>query len=199
MKRSAKDKKKAKASPGQKRRNVRPLTQPAKDMALRAFAELIAMRQYDEISVADILGKAQISRSAFYEHFRGKQDLLTRSIASPFKVLADGVLSRAQPALVPLLEHFWSNRHFARGVLIGSVRPHAARVLALQIESRLKRCETEFNVRYQLPRRLLAWQLTESMLGLIVAWLTGEARCSAIEMAEGLSRSTHSLIEAQRY
>jgi len=39
---------------------------------------------------------------------------------------------------------------------------------------------------------------TETMLGLITAWLTGEARCSETELADGLSRSSHAVLEAMR-
>jgi AcrR family transcriptional regulator len=196
MRRSDEIKGKSAAPPGQTIGFVRSRKQPAKAAVLRAFVELVGAKQYDEIAVGEIIKQAGVSRSTFYEHYRGKSDLLTRSIAGPFKILADGVLSAAQSKLVPLLEHFWSNRAFARGVLLGSVRPRVATVLVIHIESRLKRRETESRARYRLPRRLIAWQLTETMLGLITAWLTGEARCSATELADGLSRSSHAVLEA---
>ena len=164
------------APPGQMIEIVRLRAQPAKAAVLRAFAELIATKRYDEITVGEIIARAAVSRSTFYEHFSGKQDVLTRSIAGPFKILADGVLSAAQPKLQPLLEHFWSNRAFGRGVLLGSVRQRAATVLVLEIENRLIGQETGSRAKYRLPRRLMAWQLAETMLGLITAWLTGEAR-----------------------
>lgn len=198
MRRSSKTKGKLRALPGQTSEFVRSRSQPAKAAVLRAFTELVGTKQYDEIAVSEIIRRADVSRSTFYEHFNGKSDLLTRSIAGPFKILADGILSSAQPKLVPLLEHFWSNRAFARGVLLGSVRPRVATVLVIQIENRLKRRETESRARYRLPRRLVAWQLTETMLGLITAWLTGEARCSETELADGLSRSSHAVLEAMR-
>jgi hypothetical protein len=123
---------------------------------------------------------------------------LTCSIAGPFKMLADGSLSSTQTRLVPLLDHFWSNRAFARGVLLGSVRQRTATVLVLEIENGLKSLDTASRTKYRLPRRLLAWQLAETMLGLITAWLTGEARCSTPEMADGLVRSSHAVLEAMR-
>jgi AcrR family transcriptional regulator len=198
MPRSRETKGKSRALPGQKSEFVRSRAQPAKAAALRAFAELIGTKQYDEIAVAEIIARAKVSRSTFYEHFSGKLDLLTCSIAGPFKMLADGGLSATQTTLVPLLEHFWSNRAFARGILLGSVRQRAAAVLVLEIEDRLKNLETAPRVKFRLPRRLLAWQLAETMLGLITAWLTGEARCSASELADGLSRSSRALLEAMR-
>jgi AcrR family transcriptional regulator len=198
MRRSRETKGKSRVPPGQTGEFVRSRSQPAKAAVLRAFAELVGTKQYDEIAASDIIRRAGVSRSTFYEHFNGKSDLLTRSIEDPFKILADSVLSVAQPKLVPLLEHFWSNRAFARGVLLGSVRPRVATVLVIQIENRLKRRETASRARYRLPRRLVAWQLTETMLGLITAWLTGEARCSESELADGLSRSSHAVLEAMR-
>jgi AcrR family transcriptional regulator len=189
---------KSRRPPGQKSEFVRSRPQPAKAAVLRAFAELVGTKQYDEIAITEIIGRAKVSRSSFYEHFHGKLDLLTCSIAGPFKMLADGSLSSTQTRLVPLLDHFWSNRAFARGVLLGSVRQRTATVLVLEIENGLKSLDTASRTKYRLPRRLLAWQLAETMLGLITAWLTGEARCSASEMADGLVRSSHAVLEAMR-
>lgn len=186
---------KSRAAPGQTGKSVRSRSQPAKTAILRAFVELIGTVQFEEIAVGEIIGRAGVSRSTFYEHYRGKQDLLTRSIAGPFKILADEILIATKPNLVPLLEHFWSNRATARSVLLGSVRQHVARVLVSQIENGLKRRSRS---RYRLPHRLIAWQLAESMLCLISAWLTGEARCSAAELADGLSRSSHAVLDAMR-
>jgi AcrR family transcriptional regulator len=199
MRRSGETKRKSRAPPGQTIEFVRSRAQPAKAAVLRAFAELVGTKQYDEIAVGEIIERAGVSRSTFYEHFSGKSDLLTRSIVGPFKILADGVLSVAQSKLEPLLEHFWSNRAFARGVLLGSVRQRVTTVLVLEIENRLKRHAIGSSSTYRLPRRLIAWQLAETMLGLITAWLAGEARCAPSELADGLSRSTHAVLEAMRY
>jgi AcrR family transcriptional regulator len=199
MRRSRQANEKSPAPPGQRAAIVRSSAQPAKAAVLRAFAELIGSKQYEEITIGEIIGRADVSRSSFYEHFRGKQDLLTRSIAGPFKILADGVFCSAPATLVPLLEHFWSNRAFARGVLLGSVRQRTATVLVVEIEDQLGRRETASGEKYRLPRRLMAWQLTESMLGVITAWLTGEARCSASELADALSRTSHALLEAMQH
>jgi AcrR family transcriptional regulator len=199
MRRSHQTKGRAYTLPGQTIQNVRSRPQPAKTAVLRALAELIETTQYDEITVGQIIERAAVSRSTFYEHFSGKQDLLVSSIGGPFKTLADGILSFPQLNLVPLLEHFWSNRAFARGIFSGSIRQRAANVLVIQIETRLGRRQAEPRERYRLPRRLIAWQLAETTLGLIAAWLAGEARCSAAELADGLSRSSHAMLEAMRH
>lgn len=42
----------------------------------KAFAELINERDYDDITIQDILDKSGISRSTFYAHYKTKDDLL---------------------------------------------------------------------------------------------------------------------------
>ena len=49
--------------------------------ALRdALLDLIVERGYEEISVQDILDRADVGRATFYLHYRGKEDLLRKSL-----------------------------------------------------------------------------------------------------------------------
>ena len=45
-----------------------------------ALGSLIREKAYDRITVADILGRAKVSRSTFYIHFRDKDQLLMSSM-----------------------------------------------------------------------------------------------------------------------
>jgi AcrR family transcriptional regulator len=160
---------------------------------LSAFRDLILNKPYGELTVADIVGRAQVGRSTFYEHFRGKDGLLAASIAGPFSALADTVgVNDNVPQLVELLEHFWAQRRLAREILVGAIRDKSVRVLVGQIERRLR---TELRGRRSaliLPMRLVAVQAAEMLLGPIVAWLVGESRCSAMTLAVALRRSSRS-------
>jgi AcrR family transcriptional regulator len=44
-------------------------TQKTRQALLGAFFGLVLERRYDEIKVADILERARVGRSTFYEHF----------------------------------------------------------------------------------------------------------------------------------
>ena len=48
----------------------------SRDLMFRALADLVLEKNYDQITVQDILDRADVGRSTFYAHFRGKDDLL---------------------------------------------------------------------------------------------------------------------------
>lgn len=53
-----------------------------------AFARLVHGRRYGEIRVQDILEQADVGRSTFYDHYRGKDDLLLDSMGPLFDATA---------------------------------------------------------------------------------------------------------------
>jgi AcrR family transcriptional regulator len=86
-----------------------------------AIGALIREKAYDRITVAEILDRAKVSRSTFYVHFRGKDDLLSSSM----RALLLGILSmegRASLDIVermtafslPLLTHIHQHRSSAK-------------------------------------------------------------------------------------
>lgn len=79
-----------------------------------SLVSLIREKPYDEISVEEILGRANVGRSTFYAHFTSKDDLLERSLerlyALLMEALADGrrAADQGAPARDPcrtLFEH----------------------------------------------------------------------------------------------
>jgi AcrR family transcriptional regulator len=166
-------------------------------LLLRAFAELVQTRRYDDIKVSDIIRRANISRSTFYEHFRGKDDLLSSSIAGPFARLARCAMPGPEKhELLELLEHFWANRASARALLQTPLRRKIAAVLVAQIERLLKSRTNAMTGSAMIPQRLLAIQIAEVLLAPISAWLTGESRCSAQMLARALPRAANALLAA---
>src|SRR5438552_14024382 len=106
-----------------KRKRPESRSAQTRNALLSAFRDLILDKPYGELTVADIVGRARVGRSTFYEHFRGKDGLLAASIAGPFSALADTVgVNDNVPQLVELLEHFWGQRQLARELLVGAIR-----------------------------------------------------------------------------
>jgi AcrR family transcriptional regulator len=166
---------------------------------LDAFVSLVVVRPYDQIKVADIILRANVGRSTFYEHFRDKDAILTHSIQGPFALLAKAVDPGSDVGSVrTVLEHFWSVRHASGGILGGSARRPVGRILAAMIHDRLTaRAKTRGGATASPEtRRLLALVLAEAQLGAITAWLAGDVTCTAATLAEVIHRTARASASA---
>lgn len=151
---------------------------------LAAFFSLVLSRRYHEIRVADVLSRSGVSRSTFYEHFRNKDELLSASLEDPFRVLASLVRPDTDATRVQaILEHFWENRTLARSLFQGMGLRVVRRTLVAHVETALNRDQRS---RLRIPVRLVACSLADGMLSPIVAWLSGEAKCSASDLTLAL-------------
>ncbi|WP_310539419.1 TetR/AcrR family transcriptional regulator [Phenylobacterium sp.] len=145
----------------------RPI-QRTKAALFDAFIELVLERRYDQLRVADIIARAGVGRSTFYEHYEGKDDLLKAGLSGPFGVLADMLGPQHDDArLLAVVEHFWENRRVGAVLFAAPTRPLLAKTLAGLIEARL-RARPEIR-----NPTLLAAQLAGGQLGLLSTWLAG--------------------------
>lgn len=149
-----------------------------------AFVELVLSRSYDDIKVADIIDKANVGRSTFYQHYASKDEMLGASLEVPMSILA----SACQPDTIPsdiqsILEHFWQNRSFARRILTGQPRRHIISTLSNIIEPQLQEQMPKGSQPKQIPSSMSALVIAEAQMVLIGAWLAGKGQCSAEVLA----------------
>ena len=163
---------------------------------LAAFFVVVQEQRYDDITVADLVARAGVSRSAFYAHYAGKDALLAASIAGPFSILANTLKAGRIDALVGLLDHFWSNRALARSILREPIRRKVVAVLTDQVERILVEGGTWKRGPLILPTRLAAIQLAEMLLAPLTAWLAGEVRCDSGTLAAALRRVGDAALQA---
>lgn len=166
---------------------------------LDAFAALVHCRRYDEISIADLLAAAEVGRSTFYEHYRGKDEVLLHSMSGIFDLLADAACGRADLArLTQLFRHFAEQGQRARLFFLGTqaveVLPRIHRALAERIA--LRRRELAPELALTLPLELASALIAEAQLGLVRAWLREERRVSTAELARGCAAASHGLFAA---
>lgn len=154
---------------------------------LDAFNVLVLDRRYEEIRVSDIIERADVGRSTFYEHYLD-------ALRAPLGVLADAIAGQGETGpLVWLMEHFWQNRARARTLLSGPQRPGTTRLTADLIEERLA---TGGEVRP--AQRLAAIHLAEGHLGLLRAWVQGEVTASPAELARVIEESSRRALAVYR-
>jgi AcrR family transcriptional regulator len=157
---------------------------------LVAFRDLVTERhRYDQIKVGDIIERANVGRSTFYEHYQNKDEILAESIRRPFGALADAVNVGFDVAhLRTVLNHFWDNRSHARSVFGGAARRPVAKILAAMILERLAARAARPDAATRASARIAAIALADAELGPITAWLTGELGCDVDAMAGVLFR-----------
>lgn len=115
--------------------NVRKLAAPAADRRVlrtqralvQSLVELVLEKSYRRITIQDLLDRADVGRSTFYAHYRGKDDLLLRSFEHMLEQMLQALERSPAPARVaPVAELF---RHVG-----GQRRFHAALVRAQQVD-----------------------------------------------------------------
>jgi len=164
-----------------------------------AFLELVLSTPYDELKVEDILRRAGVGRSTFYEHFSGKDDILAASVRHPFTVLADAIRERDNTAeLTGVLEHFWGNRAVGPTLFRGPAREVCIRSLKELIEERFKQDRVGSPNPLLLPPPFAALQIAEAVLVPITAWVLGESSCSPQALAQALRQTARAMLDAQR-
>ena len=162
--------------------------QKTREDIVRAFVVLLLKRNYDEITVADIIAGADVGRSTFYEHFPTKLDLLRSAVAQPFSPLADAVTGES-PVLAGWIHHFRENQALGRVLFVEPTRKALYRTLADLIEARLPLVSA-------LPPGLLAAQIAAAQFALLEPWMFGQTPLTAEAIAEAIMRSSRALVVA---
>jgi AcrR family transcriptional regulator len=154
-------------------------TERTRRAIVSAFVGLVLERRYDAIRVGDIVEKADVGRSTFYEHFRSKGDLLRQSMEGLLAIIADAVLPASDDARMGFaVGHFWQNRRLARAVMAPPLGASVRRQLESLIEERL---EGERDLAHAR-----AVQIAGAQLALLEAWVRGELSASEERIVERL-------------
>jgi AcrR family transcriptional regulator len=164
---------------------------------LEAFGGLVIEQSYGTIRVADIIRRADVGRSTFYEHFHDKDDVLRQSMSRLLTPMADAVADDwSAERLEFVLEHFQDNRRVALALLNGESFRDVQAWLAELIERRLTKAAEDSKQRLRIPARLAGAQIAGSQLGLIGAWLANGAGATSAEIARATYLASRASLEA---
>ncbi len=168
-----------------------------REALLGALRDLLFERGYDGFVVRDIVQRANVGRSTFYEHFEGKGEIFRESLARPVEGLA---ASTCEPGglerLEATLQHFVENRQLMLATLDGSARRLMAQVLSEHIAAYLTAQLRAERRSLSIPVKLAADHLADAQLGLIESWFANDTPCDAATLARALRASTAASISA---
>ncbi|MBV9992650.1 MAG: TetR/AcrR family transcriptional regulator [Alphaproteobacteria bacterium] len=162
---------------------------------MRAFVRIVLTEGYEAVTVDRVADEADVGRSTFYMHYKGKEDILKASMAHPSAPLAAMVGGEVAPeALLPILQHFQEQRRVNRVFFDWPIRPIWVRCLAETIEPKVAAAARRG--RPVLPVRLIALQIAEAQIALVAHWLTLSAGTKPEAVAVALVAETQALLAA---
>ena len=158
---------------------------------------MVLSRGYDDVTVSDIVERANVGRSTFYEHFESKNDLFRHSLGSIVPALADSVCEDCDRARIEtVVRHFWDRRDVVPTMTAGTARIVMIGYLAEEIEARLARGPQAKHTP-ALPLHLIATQIAEAQCGLLTAWIASHG-VPAERVTEALAASSRAIAAASR-
>lgn len=150
-----------------------------------AFEELMAQRHYSQVTVAQIIERADIGRSTFYAHFETKDDLLKSMCTEMFDHIFEGVndycvthqelkTADLRGKLAHLLYHLRDTHSGVCGKLISEREPYFTAYFQEQL-SVLLRAETKADDA-GVPEDLRISMLVSAFSQAVAWWLDGRAK-----------------------
>jgi len=168
--------------------------QRTRALLLSALLDLIVERGYEDVTVQDIVDRANVGRSTFYKHFLDKRELLLSGVDGLQGVLSQqraaqdwsaAVSQRLLGFSLPLFQHVQSNFRFCRALLgprSGAiVEPHVQRILADLVREELAACVGSGAV-LAVPLDVVVQYTVSAFLGLLRWWMDQPAPCAAEEI-----------------
>ena len=163
-----------------------------------AIVELMQKKPFEAITVAELLERARVSRSTFYEHFRDKDDLFLSDADDFFGMMAGylahtGEKSNRVAPVQEMLAHVKDMSRYLRAVEESGKLPDIMELgeghMARSIETRLKGMAPTMNLP-AATRALKARALAGAFSALMLGWLRGGMRESPVE----IDRIFHALV-----
>jgi AcrR family transcriptional regulator len=155
-----------------------------------ALVGLLLAKPFDDITVQEVLDRAQVSRSTFYEHYRDKNDLFLSDVDQFFERMANLLAtSDDQSDRVAPVGEFFTHIAEARdfyAVLVESGRIHDVKELgeahfARSIEQRLERQQRAPSLTKE-TRTALAHAFAGALFSLLSWWVQHGMRPSPRKM-----------------
>lgn len=180
--------------------------QRTKEALESAFVQLTREKNYDTITINEIIERANIGRSTFYRYFQSKADILLSLHEGMFARFSLGLASAAdwlaeEPPLplVQFLEQFEPYERlrmsfaYKLGKDVDYVIPKMDELLIRQFEKSLRQSFSA--AESHIPLEVLAHSIAGTYSWLIRAWFTEPRTLSAGELARHIHRLSRAAIQ----
>ncbi|MBW4329837.1 TetR/AcrR family transcriptional regulator [Stakelama sp. CBK3Z-3] len=147
-----------------------------------AFTALALRHRYETLRASDIIALAGLGKSTFYEHFRGKDDVLVHALQPVVLALATAASGRAARSYVcETVRHLWERRSVWRALLDSTAAPAVQRCLSEAIRSHGTRAGLKDNAAFLAAKGIAAAQFA-----ILRSWLAGEVPSTNDDITDSL-------------
>ena len=173
-----------------------------RDRLGEAIMQLLQEKEFETITVQDVLDRAHVGRSTFYTHFRDRDDLFLSEVDEFYQHMAMGLSGKPGERVLPVREmfaHMAEVREFVLALMasgrmqdvIGLAREHFARGIAVRL-AELRRARG-ISIAQRGP---LAHGLAGALLSMQSWWIDHGMVESPVEMDELYHRLVWSGVDA---
>ncbi|MBC7878379.1 MAG: TetR/AcrR family transcriptional regulator [Anaerolineales bacterium] len=145
-----------------------------------ALSELILEKEYEKVTVQDVIDRANVGRSTFYAHFEDKEQLL-RSGFEPLRAQFEDFLSGAEfdmesPWALSLTMFQQVQKQKGGYITLTHIQKFLYGYLLDHLKSSLPKRNKN------IPPELLAHYVVSSFIALMTWWIDNDYPCSAEQM-----------------
>jgi AcrR family transcriptional regulator len=162
-----------------------------------ALMALMQEKRYDDITVQDIINRADVGRSTFYAHFQDKENLMISGLMRLMQILSEMVAvptTTGEARLLPtqeLFEHVQEHQNLFRGMVRGrgfelffeKGQEYWSQKLIADLQDRLPKGQQP-----AVPLPVLAQFIAGTFVTMLRWWLDNKMPYSPPEMDEMLQR-----------
>ncbi|SDJ36986.1 TetR/AcrR family transcriptional regulator [Salimicrobium halophilum] len=159
--------------------------------------ELMREEKFKDISVTDIVDKADYSRAAFYTHFKDKEALLeevtgevlddlSRAYEEPYHEVYPFYIDRLKPENIKIFHHVERHKDFYKVVVDSEALPGFQKMITAKLKDLLLLDFERREVGTEVEKELMAGYQAYAIYGMIMEWVEGGYRYSADYMARQL-------------
>jgi AcrR family transcriptional regulator len=171
-------------------------SQRTQQALMDALISLLAVKHYDEISINDIIERANVGRSTFYAHYQTKDDLLKSGFERVLDMLIQNIsFGEADQDLrldtTPLFRHAQGHYEIYRTLVWGSGFELLTKDGHAALSAKFQESFTRFlsgKPEPAIPLTVLAYALAGTLLILLKWWLDNEMPYSPEYMDEILQK-----------
>jgi AcrR family transcriptional regulator len=165
--------------------------QRTRQLLLDALVALILEKGYEDITVQDIIDRANVGRSTFYAHFQDREDLFLSGFESLRDQFEGHLLGGGNGPMDPwglsliLFEHVQGSQRLFKAMMgqqsRGGMTQHFNKYLVMLIRSHMK-TQMPDKVREQVPPDIMAQVAVSTLTALLTWWLDNDLPYTAERM-----------------